>query len=234
MGSDSEAMSTATERAYTHPEPEAILPNRSRDSLAHTIDDVMPDEFLRDLGAFLDANRTLFTRGGDPDGHSRYNFELCDLDQFAPDLVREFRKHILKRYTEALKPCCVPEFDLRYFECHATLYHHGSHFTWHDDAPGYDGKLVDSRRLTFVYYMHTKPKMFSGGELEFLDGRAIEPKNNRAAFFHPIQQHRIRTVECWSHDFMHGRWALMGWLHGDPPPGWVEKIPALRGKPHLG
>ena len=40
----------------------------------------------------------------------------------------------------------VPEFDLRHIEMHATLYHHGSHFGWHDDALGRDG-VQPPRRL---------------------------------------------------------------------------------------
>lgn len=211
-----------------------VVPNRFRSPLLHIVDGAMPDEWVSAFGRWLFQNRERFVRGGDEAGVQRVNWELADVDTHCPDLLAPFKRRLIDAHLGALEPCKVPEFDLRYVEIVATLYHHGMHFVWHDDAPGYDGELVPSRRLTFTYYLHTEPKMFSGGELEFLDGTAIEPRNNRLVLFHPVQQHRVRRVECWSGHVLHGRWALSGWLHGDPPAGWLERVPALRGAPHTG
>ncbi len=210
-----------------------FIPERYRKPLVHVIDGAMPDDFVDELGRWLYYHRAQFVRGGDTEGVQRFNYELCDLDRHAPELLTEFKRLLAERLTEGCEACGVdPQFELRYTECHATLYHHGSHFCWHDDAPGYDGEFVPSRRLTFCYYVHHEPKMFSGGELEFLDGTTVEPKNNRLVFFHPLQQHRVRAVECWSAHVLHGRWALMGWLHGDPPADYSPA--ALRGTPKGG
>ena len=210
----------------------AFVPNRFREPLYHVEDDALDESVSAGLGRWLHNNRDKLARGGDELGLARFNYEILSVDKTAPDLVAPLKRKLVEAATDpkTLSALCVPEFDLRHIEMHATLYHHGSHFGWHDDAPDRDGELVPTRRLTFCYYMHAEPKLFSGGELEFIDGTTVEPKNNRLALFHPIQQHRIRRVECWSANVLSGRWALMGWVHGDAPDGWAERIPELRGE----
>lgn len=211
-----------------------FVPNRFREPIYHVENDLLEAEAVGKIGRWLYENRDKLARGGDEHGAQRFNFEIIDVDTVMPtELLAPFRKALIAKATdpEILAKLCVPEFDVRYLETHATLYHHGSHFVWHDDAPGYGGQLMPTRRVTFCYYMHAEPQRFSGGELEFLDGTAIAPLNNRLVLFHPIQQHRVKRVECWSAHILDGRWALMGWVHGDAPEGWAERIPKLRGTP---
>tara|TARA_R110000782_G_scaffold253743_1_gene341928 strand:- start:9951 stop:10649 length:699 start_codon:yes stop_codon:yes gene_type:complete len=215
----------------------AFVPNRFREAIYHEIDDAMPLAYTRELGKWLYANRDKLVRGGDDRGASRFNHEITTLERDLPtELYVPFRKMLIEKALAAdvLDKLATPDFDLRYIETHATLYHHGSHFEWHDDAPGYDQEIVPTRRVTFCYYLHSDPKMFEGGELEFLDGTLITPSNNKLTLFHPVQQHRVRRVDCWSAKLLHGRWALMGWIHGDPPEGYIERMPELRGRPHSG
>ena len=233
---DTSSKSATRELLAAEPSP-AFVPNRFREPLYHVEENAMGEDFGGAIGKWLHGNRDKFVRGGDEHGVLRFNYELCDIDKYMPtELIAPFKKKLIKAVSDpaVLKALNIPEFDLRYIEIHATNYHHGSHFVWHDDAPGYDGELVPTRRATFCYYMHSNPKMFSGGELEFLDGTAVEPVNDRLAMFHPIQQHRVKRVECWSNAFLHGRWALMGWVHGDAPEGWVERMPTMRGIPAQG
>lgn len=190
------------------------LPERYRAARFTMFDNVMPAEWAGATGEWLHSQRGLFSRGGD-DGRGRFNWELLDVDElYVP--ITSLKAAITTRISEAVKNVGVADFDLEYIECHATLYHHGSHFIWHTDHEGYNGDLAVTRRLAWCLYLHSSPKMFRGGELEFLDGTTVEPKNNRLVFFDPYQQHRIRRVECWSADFLHGRWALFGWIHGQP------------------
>ena len=198
-----------------------ILPARYREALFHRVPDAMPMEFSRVLAAWLYANRKTMTRGGDPEGVSRFNWEITDVDRLCEHLG-PLKKKIVAEIPAACIANKIPEFDLDHFEMHATLYHAGSHFDWHDDAPGYDGKFIESRRLSFTYYMHSDPKMFSGGELEFVDGSLIVPEDNALQMFFPLQKHRVREVECWSAHVLHGRWCIMGWIHGNPPDGYTE------------
>lgn len=205
-------------------------PGRYRKALVHVVDDALGADFGREFGQWALRNLRSFVRGGDPNGVERFNYELTTLgDHF--DGLAPFHAALMANLEDALGPCGVDDFDPRYHEVNATLYHHGSRFRWHDDFPDYDGSFAPTRRITFAYYMHTPEKMFSGGELGFLDGTLVEPKNDRLVFFHPLQQHEVRKVECWSAEASHGRWALMGWVHGDPPEGYAETAAKLRGTP---
>lgn len=203
---------------------------RLRRALVHVSDDVLGDKFGQDLGRWMNANLALMERGGDAEGRARFNYEVTDVGNHYDGLA-PFHKLLFEHYEDALEACQVEDFDPRYIETHLTLYHHGSHFVWHDDFPDYDGEFCPTRRLTFCYYLHTQPKMFQGGELEFLDGTLVTPDTDRLVFFHPLQQHRVRRVECYSAAAHHGRVALMGWMHGDPPDGYVENAPKMRGIP---
>ena len=191
------------------------LPERYRAARFTTFENVMPAEWIGAAGAWLHSQRGLFSRGGD-DGHGRFNFELLEVDDLY-EPISALKAAITARISDAVKKIGTADFDLEYIETHATLYHHGSHFIWHTDHEGYNGELAVTRRLAYAYYLHSSPKMFRGGELEFLDGTMVEPANNRLVLFDPYQQHKIRRVECWSADFLHGRWALFGWVHGQPP-----------------
>lgn len=222
---------TGASPAISTLERQASMPGRFRKALVAQHDNAMPDEFVSEVGRWLHHNTEKLVRGGDDAGAHRFNYELTELDKHFDGLA-PFHQMLTNLYPEVLETVGVDDFDLRYIETHATLYHHGSHFTWHDDAPGHDGEFMFTRRITFCLYMHTDPKMFQGGELEFLDGTRVDPENGRLALFHPLQQHQVRRVECYSAEALHGRWALMGWLHGDPPPGYIDRAPAMRGSPY--
>jgi len=231
MSSDAE---TPTRQLMQMDPRPATVPNRFRDALVHSSDDVLPEEHCGKMGQWFYDQRAQLQRGGDEHGQSRFNHEILNVGDLAPDLLRPLRNKLVELGTDSdvLRKLCVPEFDVRHVEMHATLYHHQSHFSWHDDALGADGVTpVLSRRVTFCYYMHTTPKMFSGGTLEFMDGTTVEPENNRLALFHPLQQHRVLPVECYSAHVLHGRWAIVGWIHGDPPDGYEERLPQMRGRP---
>jgi hypothetical protein len=214
------------------PRPAAV-PNRFREALLHVVDQALEDEASGRIGQWLYNHRDRLQRGGDEHGQHRFNHEILNVEEQAADLILPLRRKLIELMgdDELMDQLCVPAFDLRHIEMHATLHHHGAHFVWHDDAITSDGELVETRRLSFCYYMHSTPKMFSGGLLEFMDGTTVKPDDNRLVVFHPLQQHRIQQVECWSSHVLHGRWALVGWLHGDPPDGYVERLPEMRGRP---
>jgi hypothetical protein len=189
---------------------DAKIPERYRSAKFTTFDDVMPIEWLGEAGVWLHSQKGLFHRAGDVEGCDRFGYELLDIGEIYKPIA-ELTAEIAKRIGEAVEKVGIPDFDLELVECHATLYHHGGRFTWHRDA-----EPPSTRRLAFAFYLRTEPSMYSGGELEFLDGTMVEPKVNRLVVFDPDQQHRVRPVECWSADFLHGRWAIVGWLHGKP------------------
>lgn len=202
---------TATQSTAEKP----ALPERYRAAQFTTFEDFMPPEWLATASEWLYSQRGYFRRGGDEDGRRRFNYEFLGVDEFYPPIA-ELKTALVDRLSEAVEKVGVPDFDLEFIECHAALYHHGSHYGWHTDRGKRNGEPVETRRLSYGLYMHTDPRMFSGGELEFLDGTMVDAAHNRLVLFDPRQQHRVRRVECWSSEFLHGRWAFFGWIHGQP------------------
>lgn len=186
-------------------------PERFQVSRYLAIPNAIGTEFPKELGAYAYQMRGAMIRGGD--GKGRYNHELTNYDDTCP-ILGPLRERLVLAIDDAREACKVAPFELDYIEINCTLYHHGSFFHWHDDALGYDGEPFKSRRISYAYYFHSRPKRFEGGQLEFVDGTAIEPENGLLVMFNPYQQHRIRKVECYSASALDGRWALMGWLHG--------------------
>lgn len=184
------------------------LPERYRKPRIAVFDDVMPVEWLGELGVFLDSQRRRFEVGGD--GVGRFGYQLLDVDEEYPPLAK-LKKELVERIADeaTIEALDAPDFALSRIEAHATLYHHGGFFRSHvDEEEG------GSRRVGFALFLHSGTRMFSGGEMEFLDGTRVEPENNRLVFYDPLQNHGVRRVECWSAKFLHGRWAVSGWLHG--------------------
>ena len=202
----------------------ALVPHRFRRPLHLVLDGAVPSSFEAEVGPWLHAQRLHFLRAGDEEGRGRFAWEFDHVDQANAELFAKLRAKIVEKLPEALEACAVPEFELEGVEMHASVYHHLGHYIWHEDLESAD----DRRRLAFAYYLRTDPPMFKGGELEFLDGTAIEPESGRLVFFHPLQPHRVRPVECWSADLIHGRWAIHGWVLGAPPPGFAERYERLR------
>ena len=85
---------------------------------------------------------------------------------------------------------------------------------------------IASRALTFVYFFHTEPKPFRGGDLRLYDsrrdgdvwvrhgaGHVIIPEQNQMVFFPSEVVHEISPVICPSKSFGDSRFTVNGWLH---------------------
>lgn len=93
-----------------------------------------------------------------------------------------------------------------------------------DDGYGHQGRL-----LTCVYYLHRRPRSFSGGELLLHDvpGRGggeepvsftrIPPHDNSAVFFAADVRHEVLPVTCARADPLDGRVSVNLWFHGTRP-----------------
>lgn len=190
------------------------IPERYREPKLIAFENVMPKEWMADLGKWLHSQRPYFKRSRE-DGQIKHNYELADVDELHQP-ASDLKKVIAEKLSEAIEKVGISDFDLEHIECHATLYHHGSHFSWHKSDFDSNNEPMETRRLSYALYLHANPKMFSGGELEFADGTMVEPDHNKLVVFDPRQRHRVRRVECWSADFLHGRWAIFGWIHSKP------------------
>lgn len=107
-------------------------------------------------------------------------------------------------------------------ELQVTAHNHLDYFKAHvDNATG----ELRQRRVSWVYYLHRRPRPFQGGELLLFDAlvdgpdrrmgqgfRTIEPHDNSIVFFQSHFYHQVRAVNLPSKVFADGRFTVNGWL----------------------
>lgn len=101
----------------------------------------------------------------------------------------------------------------------------GGRFRLHVDQGGESGGPMSRRQLTFVYYLHRTPKLYSGGELALFDTvqpdtppsfTRLAPDNDSLVLFPAQQLHAVLPVRGTSADPLDGRLAFTGWFHSPP------------------
>jgi Rps23 Pro-64 3,4-dihydroxylase Tpa1-like proline 4-hydroxylase len=204
------------------------VPYHVRPSRYHVQDDLMPKEWLNMATAEFSRHRDALTWDHGDGYGDRACWIVRDAREQYPQLCAALIQTLYQAIPDAVKACGIPEFQPTGIEVCQTLYHHGGYFKWHDDMNDHGGNFRIDRRLTFIYYLNRMPKLFSGGDLEFMDGCTIEVQNNRLLMFEPMQVHRVQPVECWSADPLDGRWTITGWIHGDAPKAYTDRLLALR------
>jgi SM-20-related protein len=90
---------------------------------------------------------------------------------------------------------------------------HTDTFTGDEYMPG------GRRRLTMVYYLHRRPRRFTGGRLRMFDLAGsrtieIEPTHDSLLVFPSTARHEVETVRCPDGAFADGRFAVNIWLCG--------------------
>lgn len=179
-------------------------PERLRTTRVAVFDDLLEPAFATEAGRWLHHRDDQLVRHGDLPGLERFSWELPDVDEACPHLA-PLRAAVLERLAEV-----DPGLEVEALDVHASLHHAGGHAV----KMTRDTDEDPSRRWAWSYFLHTEPVMFSGGELEFLDGKRVDPKTNRLAIYPADVPRRIRRVSCWGREALHGRWAFYGWAHG--------------------
>lgn len=163
------------------------------------------------------------------DAQDSWGWWMPQFDQDASAFTAVIRSKVTEHLEAACAACVVSPFDLQRIDLWGALHHHADCEPWHDDAMLDATEVAVTRRISWAITMHSDPKMFDGGHLEFADGTKVEPRHNQLVFWHPVQQYRVAPIECYASRALHGRWSVRGWVHGVPPDGWADKVLALRG-----
>lgn len=155
----------------------------------------------------------------------RNSLSLRDPAAFAPwrELLRERLAPLLPDACAALG---IQPFDLGRIEVQLLAYGDGAYYRRHVDIAR-NGQSV--RVISGVYYFHSEPKAWSGGELRLFpvagdDHVDVVPRQNLLLLFPAWAPHEARTVQCSSRRFADSRFAINLWLHlarteqGPPPP----------------
>jgi len=129
------------------------------------------------------------------------------------DYYKILKRKIKEEFPQIVEKLGIEPFELGNVEMHLTSHNHGEFYKPHIDNG--QGKL-QNRVITFVYYFHSIPKKFEGGQLLFLKNKPkpliVQPDNNSIVFFNSSFLHAVHPVTCPSHQFEDGRFTLNGWI----------------------
>ncbi|MGC2727850.1 MAG: 2OG-Fe(II) oxygenase [Candidatus Sulfotelmatobacter sp.] len=164
----------------------------------------------------------LVSPSGEPgmiDYDHRRSRVLMDLGKHE-EIILDRIRGVLPRVLDQLG---MEPFPVTQVEAQITASNDGDFFRAHSDD---SEEIIASRRLTFVYFFHSEPRPFEGGELRLHDShreggqqvssgtyQTVVPQQNQIVFFPCSLLHEITPVECRSRAFADSRFTLNGWLH---------------------
>lgn len=146
----------------------------------------------------------------------RQSSVLKDLGAFAAPLHRK---------ALALQDGLETAFDMPHTPANSTqmeMVAHGDGAFYRPHSDTYAGDEYTPggrRRLTMVYYLHRRPRRFTGGRLRLFDRGGeqsieIEPTHDSLLVFPSSARHEVETISCPDGAFADGRFAVNIWLCG--------------------
>ena len=176
-----------------------------------------PDEHAALLARML-AGRKHFSEpalvgpGYVPDPRTRNNSQANR--RFAAEVRLGFEPRLRRLVEGALPRLGMGGLGACSLDLKVRTYQAGEFYAAHND---FDDGDLRPREINYVYYLHRRPKSFSGGHLLLYDdgGSAftrIEPEDNSIVLFPSRCFHEVTTVECDPDDFGAGRFSLNGAL----------------------
>lgn len=144
-------------------------------------------------------------------------------------LEDRFRLHLLF----ILRSLAYPAYEMSWLEAQITASNDGDFFSRHNDDA--DARMME-RETTYVYFCHSEPRAFEGGELVVYPPAGssagpirIQPVRNRIALFTSSLTHEILQVRCPSREFVHSRFTVNGWLRAGAGKAerhlhWLENV----------
>jgi Rps23 Pro-64 3,4-dihydroxylase Tpa1-like proline 4-hydroxylase len=124
---------------------------------------------------------------------------------------------ITARLATILEALQIPPFRVGETESSCVCFRNGSFFRSHFDVVR---TAAGKRRLSWVYYLNTEPKRFSGGDLLLgspgTDRAALEPVHGKIVVFSSETVHEVTTVELDPDDFGDARFSITGFIEDQP------------------
>jgi len=180
--------------------------------------DFFSEEFVSLLREQLFASsdqfkQVQFDKNGKPNltygaRHCRVNLEVR---------IPELKEKVMNLLPDLLTRLNIPKFTLGRFEMQASSYVDGGIFVRHRDAGNYPS-VSSLRILSYVYYIHQEPRLFSGGELCLYHPDSGEcvfkalPPSNSIIFFPSRLEHEVLPIKSEYGEMRLGRCTVNGWL----------------------
>lgn len=187
------------------------LPARFQPAKLHQVENALPAEVGGLIGKVLYERRDRFARAGDDLGEKDWFWYWPESERLLADQLKELRVAILEQIPEVCSKFGIEPFEPKMVSMEPRLYHHGSLRDWHDEVSA-EGASETEPFLCVYYWMQSSPALFSGGEVEFLAGDVVAPRNNLLVFTDGHQMRKVRPVECWSSHVLHGSWSIVTWI----------------------
>lgn len=111
-------------------------------------------------------------------------------------------------FLERLRRPQVLDFPLGRIEHQVAASNDGDYFRAH-----IDGGPDDTREITFVYFLHSEPRRFSGGELIIRSSTVVQPQGDSLVVFPSCSVHEVLPVRVPSGAFADSRFTVTGWIH---------------------
>ena len=116
-------------------------------------------------------------------------------------------------------------FPISHLDIQVTASNHGDFFKVHQDNSSEEPIDINRREVSFVYYFHTEPKAFTGGQLKLYNSengevqeakkkiaQTITPRQNTLVLFPSSYDHEVLPVRCPSRKFVSSRFTVNGWI----------------------
>ncbi len=146
----------------------------------------------------------------------RNSLSLMD-DSDVAQISGAIESYIAARLTTILEALQAPPFRVGETSSSCVCFRNGSYFRSHVDV----GKHVAGRRrLTWVYYLNSEPKRFSGGDLLLgspgTDRAVLEPAHGKIVVFSSANAHEVTPVSLDPDDFGDARFSITGFISDQP------------------
>lgn len=151
---------------------------------------------------------------------------------FIQDLGKRIQAEIDKDIHTRLSKLGINQFKQGHTSIVCLSYPNGTYFKRHND---YISNGIHRRIYTWVYFFHTEPKAYRGGELVFYKndtetGR-ITPQNGTLVIFSAGIPHEVLKVEIDSDKFSDSRFCITGFVYDQAPlPIKVQRYIAMKVK----
>jgi Rps23 Pro-64 3,4-dihydroxylase Tpa1-like proline 4-hydroxylase len=150
------------------------------------------------------------------DHSTRRSLLLKDLGPFAPLL----EKRALGVQAELEAAFGMPHVPTEETQIELVAHGDGDFYGAHLDTFTGDQYMPgERRRLSLVYYVHRRPRPFTGGRLKLFDLTGattidVEPEHDSLLAFPSFARHEVEPVSCPAGGFANSRFSLNIWLAG--------------------
>ena len=159
----------------------------------------------------------IYVKGVQKRSDLRISLTLKDLGPYKK-IMQDSIREVIPVLTESLK---ITRFEVGDIDMEFAAYGDGALFKSHIDTAVHK-KTENPRVISAVYYFHSSPKRFEGGNLRFyalLIGKGDEiskdilPDNNSLLAFPSFVPHEVLPVTAPEADFKDWRFAVNCWIH---------------------